>query len=212
MTKKGEPFRVGERIGSVTVVDILGPSTGRGRDRYLLKCDCGEEKVAEKGNISQSKGRCTHTRIGVTQDPLYGVWASMKQRCGNPNDSKYRLYGGRGISVCERWASSFENFKSDMGSRPDGTTLDRINGNGDYCPENCRWADLKTQNRNTSRNRTVCVDGVQKTIAELSEESGMDYDTLYYRLFVYKWPVEKSVSTPVWGYHWKRQGKEAACK
>ena len=91
---------------------------------------------------------------GRTKHPLYNTWKGMRQRCKNPHFKQYADYGGRGIVVCERWAmpvKGFWNFVEDMGKRPDGYTLDRINPDGNYCPDNCQWADRLTQNNNTRR-------------------------------------------------------------
>lgn len=103
----------------------------------------------------------------------YGIWASMKSRCHNPNVRCYPRYGGRGIAVCDRWLYSFEDFLADMGKCPfPGAQIDRIDSEKGYFPENCRWADLKTQARNKSNNHFVVIDGQSKTIAEWSEISG----------------------------------------
>lgn len=91
---------------------------------------------------------------GRTVHPLYNTWKGMRQRCENPHFKQYADYGGRGIVICERWTmpvEGFWNFVNDMGERPDGYSLDRIDPDGDYCPENCQWADRLTQNNNTRR-------------------------------------------------------------
>ena len=101
----------------------------------------------------------------VADHPCYGVWRQMKRRCQDPNSANYYLYGGRGISVCERW-EAFENFCEDMGERPGGMTLDRIDTNGNYEPSNCRWASHETQSKNKRTNVWVEHNGETKIIAD----------------------------------------------
>jgi len=111
----------------------------------------------------------------------YRVWVSMRQRCRDPHQIVYKRYGGRGISVCERW-HKFENFLADMGRRPAGTSIDRIDNNGNYEPGNCRWATPQQQARNQSRNRILSIGGIQKTCAEWVEFSGIKPSTFRMRL------------------------------
>lgn len=104
--------------------------------------------VADLPNRKEQDGRMNH--------PLYRTWKGMRARCNNPNFKQFADYGGRGIEVCERWNNvndGFWNFVEDMGERPDGYTLDRIDPDGDYCPENCVWSDRLTQNNNTRRTK-----------------------------------------------------------
>ena len=112
--------------------------------------------------------------------PLYNVWRSMRDRCMNPNFRQWDAYGGRGIKICERW-NDFHAFASDMGPRPDGCSLDRIDNDGDYSPENCRWADRKTQQRNQRRAVYVDIDGKRYRAIELAELSGHKTDTIVER-------------------------------
>ncbi len=101
-----------------------------------------------------------------------------KQRCYNPSCRDYKYYGGRGITICERWLADFQNFLDDMGLRPDGMTLERKDVNGPYSPENCVWATRKEQTENRRDTLTLTVDGVTKTLNEWSAETGISYGTL----------------------------------
>ena len=122
--------------------------------------------------------------------PLYGTWALMIVRCTVPGADGFKNYGGRGIKVCERWLNSFEAFRDDVGERPPGYTLDRIDPNGNYEPSNCRWASKSEQSRNTRRARFTTIDGVRYHVSELSEKYGIPTRTLAYRISA-GWPVEK---------------------
>lgn len=116
--------------------------------------------------------------------PLYSVWASMKDRCRNPNNKHHSRYGGRGISVCDRWLApktGFVRFLVDMGPRPNGYTLDRIDNDGNYTPQNCRWAARSTQQRNQSASRKIVIAGEEFIAADLAEVSGLKVDTIIAR-------------------------------
>jgi hypothetical protein len=117
----------------------------------------------------------------------------MKSRCNNPKATGYEMYGGRGISVCESWNESFFNFLADMGPRPDGTQLDRIDNDKGYYKENCRWVSSKINCNNTSKNVWIEFEGQKKTITQWAEEIGIKVNTLQYRLYR-GWPVERALN------------------
>lgn len=121
-----------------------------------------------------------HTK-GKTKTPEYQSWCSMNQRCNNPNDPKFSYYGGRGIKVCQRW-TDFANFFADMGARPEGTTLDRINADMGYTPENCRWATKRQQQNNLRSNVFIEMDGERLTLKGWSVRLGRNYQTVRARI------------------------------
>lgn len=129
----------------------------------------------------------------VKKHLLYHSWCGLKSRCYTPSNPKYPRYGGRGIKVCDRWLHSFENFAADMGERPKDHSVDRKDNDGDYTPDNCRWATASEQSRNTHRARLMTVDGVEYHVAELAEKLGMPPATLFYR-YEQGWPKEKMFS------------------
>ena len=143
----------GQRFGRLVVIERSG-SSKYGRAQWLVQCDCGQMVVTEGASMRSGNSLscgCAFEESkyihGHYETPTYKSWANMKNRCQNPNNSRYADYGGRGISVCERW-QTFSNFLADMGERLPGTSIDRIDVDGNYEPSNCRWADASTQRRN----------------------------------------------------------------
>jgi len=188
---------IGEKFGRLTVLEFAGIKNGK--TTWLCECECEKTITVNGGDLSrghtQSCGCLKREKAGVriaeqnlthgqTGSRAYETWISMKSRCLNKNYFYYKNHGGRGIRICERWMK-FENFYADMGERPNGRTLDRINNDGNYEPENCRWATAKEQHRNKRNNRTIKYQGEIKCLAEWAEELNVNYWTLWSRLKQY---------------------------
>lgn len=208
---------VGTRSGRWTVIS-RAENTKQGQAQYLCRCDCGNEKVLKsiiiRRGISKSCG-CYHredcikrsTRHGHATggiSPTYHSWASMVARCTNNKIRNWLDYGGRGITVCERWMK-FENFLADMGEKPAGRSLDRIDNNKGYSPENCRWATDIEQARNKRSNNLITYNGVTKTLQEWANDLGINSANLIHRLR--KWDFNRAMSEPNYG-----TGKERALR
>lgn len=133
----------------------------------------------------------------------YTAWVDMKQRCSNPKTHSYRWYGARGVKVCDRWLDSFTNFLEDMGAKPDGRSLDRIDNYGDYEPTNCRWATHDQQVDNTRRN-VICVVEGQKVplslIVRTKNLSAKEARAIYKRIKVHGWSVDRAFTEPIRQY------------
>jgi hypothetical protein len=137
--------------------------------------------------------------MGLRQEDCYEAWRSMIRRCQQRTHHAYHRYGQRGIAVCKRW-KNFWNFVADMGARPPGKTLERIDNNKGYEPANCKWATWKEQQRNRRDNRILEHDGRRMTMVEWAEAVGLNYKTLKERLTQLGWSVEKSLTTPARTY------------
>ena len=136
------------------------------------------------------------TTHGMSKTRVYEIWASMRKRCHSPGGKTFQRYGTRGIVVCERWRASFEAFYADMGEPPDGMSLERIDNNGPYAPENCRWATAKEQQRNRRNTIRLTLDGVTKPLAEWAEVIGISPITLSTR-WKRGWTDQQILTTPV---------------
>lgn len=159
------------------------------RHGYTKSCGCLKKTSSQK---SLEKARAKNTKHGMAGSKIYNIWSAMKERCSNPKQRFYSYYGGRGISVCDRW-KTFENFYADMGDRPDGKTLDRIDNNLGYSPENCRWATRAEQQANIRTNRRIEHNGRNLTLSQWSKIIGVHRNTIEGRLDS-NWPIEKVLS------------------
>ena len=133
----------------------------------------------------------------LLDDRTYRSWAAMIQRCTNPKKDTFHHYGGRGIIVCERWLNSFEDFLHDMGIRPDGMTMDRIDVNGNYEPENCRWATKQEQGANCRNSVFLTHNGKTLTLAQWGRELKIHKRTIWARINDYGWSLDRALSTGV---------------
>lgn len=196
----------GERFGRLFVLQRNGYNK-HSQLLWLCECDCGNTKsvlgcVLVRGD-TQSCG-CLHKEItasinykhGKAQTQIYAIWRAMMQRCYDKNLDCYDRYGGRGINVCARW-QDFESFYADMGEKPKGMSLERKDVNGDYSPENVVWADVKTQANNRRSNVVLEHDGRKQTMQQWCDELGLKIATVWARINVYGYSVEKAL-TPGW--------------
>ena len=133
---------------------------------------------------------------GMSSTPLHATWASMRQRCLDPNQQTSKNYFEKGITFCPRW-NKFENFFQDMiPTWKKGLTLDRIDNEKGYFPQNCRWATMKEQSLNRSTTVRINYDGRSMNLEEVSKMTGVPRDLLWRRLHIYKWSFEKAITTP----------------
>lgn len=198
---KAKTIPVGTRFGSIVVIGEAPPQIRKNGRRnaqsYGLCEDCGQTKAFTNTGLkggrwkscgcrqkeNAAKGRITHGHaVGKRRSPELTAHRMMIRRCYDSGDKNYEIYGGRGIAVCERWRESFENFLDDMGMRPDGHSLDRLNPDGDYTPDNCRWASVGTQANNKRNNFKLEYMGKTITLAELAVETNLPSGSLRRRL------------------------------
>lgn len=191
--------KIGSVFGRLTVVEQL-PSKrhpcGKTSQCFLAKCTCGNTSEVLWSRLASGKttscgcyrveaSRLKQITHGMRATPEYAIWCAMRSRTSNPNSRVFRIYGGRGISVCQRWKDSFEAFIADVGRRPSPKhSLERLDVNGDYTPENVVWASMKTQQRNRRNNHMLTIGSETKCLAEWAEISGIQYATLLRRVKV----------------------------
>lgn len=193
-------------------------TTPQGHWYWLFRCDCGQEKEirashAKSGQIKScgcahgdliAKQRTKHGYWkGGVSAPEYSAWCMARTRCHNPNNHAYPRYGARGLTMCDRWRfgengrSGFECFIADMGNRPSRKhSLDRVDNNKGYSPDNCRWATREEQMRNTRQRHLVTFEGRAMTAADAADLAGIPRSVVWQRLFR-GWSADRALTTPV---------------
>lgn len=198
-----------QTFGRLTAIGIAGR---KGHQiLWLWRCSCGTLTIANASNVTRGHTKScgcwhrestslAHTTHGATVNRVvskeYTVWVTMIQRCTNPKNQKYRRYGARGITVCERWRHSFENFLADMGKKPaPDYSIERKDNNAGYSPENCKWASAAEQNRNYSRNVRMTFQGKTMCLTDWAIHKNLTSTMLMCRLRR-GWSIERTLSTP----------------
>lgn len=210
----------GKRYGYLTVIrqeESIRRGTKKAYAAWLCRCDCGEELIVKgqklrAGNV-KACGRNGHywrNRLidgGAAGTPEYNVWSNMRERCYSPRHRNYKNYGGRGITICERWLV-FSNFLADMGPRPSlKHSIDRIDINGNYDPGNCRWATNREQQRNCRDTIYVLYGGNRRKLVELCEELGLKREVVHGRLKM-GWKLYDALYVPVATYRRRERRKD----
>lgn len=206
---------VGKRFGRLTVLEFY--RTHNKRSYWYCRCDCGNEKIvgapgmkgghivscgcygAEASRAALAKARINpYVKHGLSRSRIYNIYGGIKERCYNPNDTAYRHYGGRGIKMCDEWLEDFMNFYewAMANGYEDHLSIDRIDVNGNYCPENCRWATHKEQSNNKQYHRWLTYEGETHNLTEWANIVGMDPRTLNARIRS-GWSVAKALTEPV---------------
>lgn len=193
-------------FGRLMVIKKVTPI--KKRTMWLCRCVCGNEKIISASNISNgitSSCGCIslellairNTKHKLSNSTTYKTWLSMKSRCKKRYSYSDGLdYVAKGIKVCERWSNSFKFFLEDMGIRPEGTSIDRINPNGDYTPDNCRWATIEQQANNKNSNLFITHNGIKKTYAQWSRILNGSNNIVSQRINN-GWTEEKAINTTV---------------
>lgn len=215
------PININDRFGRLVVRSVIKRAGKDNKVRSYCECvcDCGKTTIVRAdtlrtatscGCISIEKLKEMSTKHHKSHTRLYGIWTAMKARCYNNNTINYRDYGGRGIFVCKEWKDDFSVFYdwAINNGYKSSLTIDRIDVNGNYCPDNCRWISMKKQQNNRTNNRIISFNGEQHTMTEWGEITGIKEYNIYNRLQD-GWSVEDALTKPVIKYRkrvWNKTG------
>lgn len=207
----------GKRYG---MLEVIGRAPRRGKQGtfWECKCDCGNTTIVSSSGLKRGTRSCgclkgivskqRSTTHGMTKSKLYYCWSNVKQRCCCETNKAFKNYGGRGIKMCEDWKNSFESFARWAASAgyKEGLTIERIDVNGDYCPENCKWISLSDQATNRRSNIVVDYNGESHCLSEWCEMYDVDYYLVYNRMHKNHWSFERAIFEPA---HVEKRNKKA---
>lgn len=214
LVSKRELVKIGDRFDRWEVIAPAEKALS-GHRRWLCRCECGSERIVHQTSLRAGTTKscgCLHTEDLIRRNTIHGhkkngiispeytLWLNIKQRCFNPKNKDYAIYGGRGIVLCDAWRDDFTAFLAGVGPKPicdKRMSLDRINSDLGYEPGNVRWVDDITQARNKHNNHLLTFCNRTQTLTEWSIESGVKFDTIRQRIIAYNWSIKDSLLKPV---------------
>lgn len=204
---------IGQKFGRLTVMDYAEDhiqKSGKHRTQWKCVCSCGNTVIVQSFNLKSGNTKscgCLNTeniknnsvKHGCRHTRLYRIWTNMKSRCYNKNCASYTRWGGRGIEMCDAWRESFEEFMnwSMSNGYEEYLSIDRIDNDGNYCPENCRWTTVEEQCNNRSSSVFYEYNNELKTLPQLSKQYGVDCHTLFARVNKLNWSIDRALKEPV---------------
>ncbi len=197
---------IGEKHGRLTIIERL--ITDKKHPKYLCRCDCGNYAQVEYSDLTRKYGgtkscgcyrKDKATKHNDSRTRLYRIYYAMINRVTNPNHKEYKYYGGKGITICDEWKMSYDKFKKWAlnNGYSDELTIDRIDNQKGYFPKNCRWVTIQKQEDNKTVTKRITYNSETKTLNEWAKTLNIKRMTLYYRIYVHGWDIEKAFTTPV---------------
>jgi hypothetical protein len=200
----------GKKFNKLTILSLNKDKSSKKRKFWNCVCDCGNKKICDGENVKSGKtkscgcilseslikGWNRRRQFTKEEKPLRQIWKLMIRRCYNPADPTHRHYGARGIKVCERWHNYWQ-FKEDMWPRPEGLTLERIDNDGDYCPENCKWATVLEQVNNRRTSKKITMNGETKTVPDWCRDYGVSNVGAIRQRLGRGWSLQDALTKPI---------------
>lgn len=203
---KSTLLEAGQKFNRLTVLKldhIEKNKKNKNIEFYKCICQCENECIVKKHHLksghTQSCGCLKNKKHSLTKTRLFSIFRDMKTRCYNKNNKKYKYYGGKNIIIFKGWLNDFKTFYdwAMANGYKDNLTIDRIDNNGNYEPNNCRWTDMKTQSRNRHNNNTITYNNETYCLIDWAKKLNINRHTLFYRIYILNWSIKKAFTTPV---------------